>query len=145
MADEPDLQTNGTRLIRSKDTKEIRKLLTSSGPLMVIVYAKWCGHCQSMFETWKELASKVNGKANVYIIEADDYTDKDISGYPSMRIVKRGRSKDYDGGRSAQELTSALLGNTFGGKRSKRSRTGRLIRRVRKISHRTLRRNMSLV
>jgi len=145
MVEEPDLQTNGTRLIRSKDTKEIRKLLTSSGPLMVVVYAKWCGHCQSMFETWKEVASKVNGKANIYVIEADDYTDKDISGYPSMRIVKKGKAREYEGGRSAQELTSALLGNTFGGKRSKRSRTGRLIRRVRKIAHRTLRRNMSLV
>jgi protein disulfide-isomerase A4 len=145
MADEPDLQTNGTRLIRSKDTKEIRKLLTSSGPLMVVVYAKWCGHCQSMFETWKEVASKVNGKANIYVIEADDYTDKDISGYPSMRVVKKGKAREYEGGRSAQELTSALLGNTFGGKRSKRSRTGRFIRRVRKIAHRTLRRNMSLV
>jgi len=145
MVEEPDLQTNGTKLIRSKDTKEIRKLLTSSGPLMVIVYAKWCGHCQSMFETWKELASKVDGKAKVYVIEADDYTDKDISGYPSMRVVKNRKVKEYDGERSTEQLTSTLLGNTFGGKRSRRSRTGKLVRRVRKISHRTLRRNMTLI
>ena len=112
---------------------------------MVVVYAKWCGHCQGMFETWKELASKVNEKARVYVIEADDYTDKDISGYPSMRIVKNGKAKEYDGGRSTEELSSALLGNTLGGKRSRRRRTGRLIRRVRKVTHRTLRRNMSLI
>ena len=142
MADE-DLQTNGTKLIRSKDTKEVRKLLTSSGPLMVIVYAKWCGHCQSMFETWKELASKVDGKAKVYVIEAANYTDKDISGYPSMRIVKNGKSKDYEGGRSTEELSSALL--TLGGKRSRRRRTNRLVRRVRKVAHRTLRGNMTFV
>ena len=142
MTEEPDLQTNGTRLIRSKDTKEVKKLLTSSGPLMVIVYAKWCSHCQGMFETWKKLASNVEGKAKVYVIEADDYTDKDISGYPSMRIVKRGKSKEYDGGRSIEDLSSALLGNTFGGKRR---RTGKFIRRVRKVSHRTFRRNMTLV
>lgn len=142
MTEEPDLQTNGTRLIRSKNTKEVRKLLTSSGPLMVVVYAKWCGHCQGMFQTWKDLASNVEGKAKVYVIEANDYTDNDISGYPSMRVVKNGKAKDYDGGRSIEDLSSALLGNTLGGKRR---RTGRFIRRVRKISHRTLRRDMTLI
>lgn len=145
MADEPDLKTDGTKLIRSKDTKEVKRLLTSSGPLMVVVYAKWCGHCQGMFETWKELASKVDGKAKVYVIEADDYTDKDISGYPSMRIVKNGKSRDYEGGRSTEELSNALLGNALGGKRSRRRRTSKFIRRVRKVTHRTLRRNVSLV
>jgi thiol-disulfide isomerase/thioredoxin len=141
--EEEDLQTNGSKLVRSKDTKEVRKLLTSSGPLMVVVYAKWCGHCQSMFDTWKDLASKVDGKAKVYVIEAADYTDKDISGYPSMRIVKNGKAKEYEGGRSTEELSSALL--TLGGKRSRRRRTNKLVRRVRKVTHRTLRRNVTLV
>jgi len=142
---EEDLQTDDTKLVRSKDTKEVRKLLTSSGPLMIVVYAKWCGHCQSMFETWKELASKVDGKAKVYVIEASDYTDKDISGYPSMRIVKNGKAKNYEGGRSTEELSSALLGNSLGGKRPRRRRTGKLVRRVRKVTHRTLRRDMAFV
>jgi len=145
MANEPDLEIEGTKLVRSKDTKEVRKLLTSLGPLMVVVYAKWCGHCQGMFETWKKLASKVDGKAKVYVIEADDYTDKDISGYPSMRIVKNGKSKEYEGGRDLKELKSSLLGNTLGGKRSRRRRTSKFIRRVRKISHRTLRSNMTFI
>jgi len=138
-----DLETIGTNLIRSKDTKEVRKLLASSGPLMIVVYAKWCGHCQSMFETWKELASKVDGKAKVYVIEARDYKDKDVSGYPSMRIVKNGKSKEYNGGRSTEELSSALL--TLGGKRTRGRRTNKFVRRIRKVAHRTLRRNMPLV
>lgn len=144
MEDE-DLETNGTKLVRSKDTKEVKKLLTSSGPLMVVVYAKWCGHCQSMFETWKELASKVDGKAKIHVIEAGDYKDKDISGYPSMRVVKNGKSKEYDGGRSTEELSAALLGNSLGGKRSRRRGTNKLVRRVRKVAHRTLRRNVTLI
>jgi len=145
MAEEPDLQTNGTKLVRLKDTKEVRKLLTSSGPLMVVVYAKWCGHCQSMFETWKELASKADGKAKVYVIEAAHYTDKDVSGYPNMRVVKNGKAKEYDGGRSTEDLTAALLGSGFGGKRPGRRRTNRLVRRARKVTHRTLRRNVTLI
>lgn len=145
MTDEPDLEIEDTKLVRSKNTKDVRKLLTSSGPLLVIVYAKWCGHCQGMFETWRKLSNDLDDKAKVYVIEADDYTDKDISGYPSMRIVKNGKSKEYEGGRSVEELKSSLLGTAFGGKRSKRRRTGKLIRRVRKVSHRTLRRNMTFI
>jgi thiol-disulfide isomerase/thioredoxin len=143
--DEPDLETEGTDLKRLKNTKDVRKLLTSSGPLMIVVYAKWCGHCKTMFETWKDLAKKVKGKASVYVIESSDYKDKDIQGYPSMRIIKNGKSSDYNGGRSTEELTSSLLGTPLGGKRSRRHRTKLLVRRVRKTANRTLRRNVALV
>ena len=54
---EEDLQTDDTKLVRSKDTKEVRKLLTSSGPLMIVVYAKWCGHCQRLAPTWEEYSN----------------------------------------------------------------------------------------
>jgi len=143
--DEPDLETKGTELKRTRDTKEVRKLLTSAGPLLMVVYAKWCGHCKGMYSTWIELAKKVKGKADVYVIEADDYTDNDIGGYPSMRIVRDGRASDYEGGRSTEELTASLLGKSLGGKRSRRRRTKLLVRRVRKTANRTLRRNVSLV
>lgn len=142
---EHDLQINDTELIRIKDTKEAKKLLNSVGPLMLVVYAKWCGHCQSMFETWREVSNKTKGKAKIYVIEASDYTDKDIDGYPHMRIVKKGVSKKYEGGRNVEDLKSALLGGRFGGKRSRRRRTSRLRGGVRKISHRTLRRHMTFI
>jgi len=140
--EEEDLSTDGTNLIRVKDTEEARKLLTSAGPLLLVVYAKWCGHCQSMFETWRKLSNKVNPKAKVYVIEASNYTDKDIQGYPDMRIVKKGTSKKYEGGRTIKDLENALLYRSLGGKRIG---TRRFRNRVRKTTHRTFRRNMSLI
>ena len=142
---EDDLQTNGTALIRMKDTKEVRKLLTSTGPMLVVVYAKWCGHCQRMFDTWRDLSNKVKGNAKIYVIEASDYTASDINGYPSMRLVKNGKSKEYDGDRDLKSMEQALLSSGLGGKRSRRGRTRGLRRRVRKTSHRTLRRNVALI
>jgi thiol-disulfide isomerase/thioredoxin len=140
---EEDLKTEGSKLIRLKDTQEAKKNLSSKGPLMLVVYAKWCGHCKSMFETWRKLSNKVNGKAKVYIIESSDYKDDDVSGYPDMRIVKKGKATKYEGGRDVQDLEKALLQKTLGGRR--RRGTFKLRNRVRKTSHRTLRRNMSLV
>lgn len=140
---EEDLKTDGSKLKRLRDTKEVRKLLTSTGPSMIVVYAKWCGHCQSMFDTWREASNKLDGKSNIYVIEADDYKDKDVKGYPSMRIVKNGSAKDYDGSRDVEGIKKALL--TSGGKRSRGRRTSRLRRRVRKTTKRALRSNMPLV
>jgi protein disulfide-isomerase A4 len=141
--DPEDLDTTGSKLIRIRDTKEAQNLLTSQAPLMLVVYAKWCGHCKAMFETWRKLSNKVNGKAKVYIIESSDYTDKDVSGYPDMRIVKKGKAMKYEGGREVQDLEKALLEKPLGGRR--RRGTFRFRNRVRKTAHRTLRRNVPLV
>ena len=140
---EEDLKTEGSKLVRVKDTQEAKKHLSSKGPLMLVVYAKWCGHCKAMFETWRQLSNKVSGKAKVYVIEESHYTDKDVSGYPDMRIVKKGKATKYEGGKTVQELENALLKKSFGGRR--RRSTFRLGNRVRKTSHRTLRGNIPLV
>jgi thiol-disulfide isomerase/thioredoxin len=140
---EEDLKTEGSKLIRLKNTQEAKKLLSSKAPLMLVVYAKWCGHCQAMFDTWRELSNKVNGKAKVYVIEAAHYKDNDVSGYPDMRIVKKGKAKKYEGGKTVEDLEKGLLHKTLGG--SRRRGTLKLRNRVRKTSHRTLRRNISLV
>lgn len=138
-----DLKTAGSKLVRLKDTKEVKKLLTSTGPIMVVVYAKWCGHCQAMFDTWREASDKVDGKAKIYVIEADDYTANDVKGYPSMRIVKNGSAKDYNDSRDADGIAKALL--TLGGKRSRRNRTRRFRNRVRQVPKRSLRRNVTFM
>jgi thiol-disulfide isomerase/thioredoxin len=140
--DDEDLKTEGSELVRLKNTKDAQKLLSSSGPLMLIVYAKWCGHCRGLFDTWRELSTKTKGKAKIYVIEASDYTAKDVNGYPSMRLVKNKKSKQYEGERDVESLQKALLGNYLGGRRR---RTGRLRSRVRKTAHRTLRRNIALI
>jgi thiol-disulfide isomerase/thioredoxin len=142
---EEDLDISNSEIIRLKDTQEAQRMLTSQGPAMVIVYAKWCPHCQMMYETWKDLSNKTNGKAKIYVIEASNYKAKDVSGYPDMRIVKKGKSNKYDGGRSVEEMQKVLLGGSFGGKRSRRNRTVRLGGRVGKRPHRTLRRNVTLI
>jgi thiol-disulfide isomerase/thioredoxin len=134
------LYSGGSKVVRLKDTKEVKKLLTSQEPVMVVVYAKWCGHCQQMFKPWNNLSKQVDGKAKVYVIESSDYTAKDIDGYPDIRVVKNGIAKQYDGGRDVTSMKSALL--SFGGKRS---RTRRLRSRVRKTSHRSLRHNVTFM
>jgi hypothetical protein len=85
-----------------------------------------------MFDTWRELSNVVKGNAKVYVIESTDYTDEDISGYPSMRLVKNGVSKEYSGERDTKSMSYALLAKNFGGRRARRRLTRRLRRTTRK-------------
>lgn len=136
---EEDLKIEGSKLIKLKDTQEAKKLLRSEGPLMLVVYAKWCRHCQAMFEKWRELSNK----AKVVVIEADDYKDKDVLGYPDMRIVKKGKAKKYQGEKTVEDMKKALLQKDLLGGR--RRRTRRFRNRVRKTAHRSFRRNIPLM
>jgi thiol-disulfide isomerase/thioredoxin len=137
--DEEDLKTENSKLVRVKDTKEAQKILTSSGPAMLIVYAKWCGHCRALFDTWRELSNKLSKQAKIFVIEESNYKAKDINGFPSMRIVKNGKATNYEGSRDVEGFEKALL--QLGGRR----RTRRFRGRVRKTAHRTLRRHVSLM
>jgi thiol-disulfide isomerase/thioredoxin len=130
---EEDLKTEGTKLVKIKDTQEAKKLLDSEGPLLLVVYAKWCGHCQAMFDTWRELSNK----AKVVAIEASDYKDKDVTGYPDMRIVKKGKATKYEGERTVKAMKKALLDKSLSGGR--RFRTRRFRNRVRKTARRAFR------
>jgi thiol-disulfide isomerase/thioredoxin len=125
---------------RIHNSKEVKRLLSEEGPLMVIIYADWCGHCQESEQEWTKLANRVDGKATVYAIESSEYEEDDINGYPTMKIVKDGKLMEYSGSRHAPHMEKALLGRAalLGGKRARRSGTRRLRNRRRK-THRALR------
>ena len=129
----PNIQWKDSKVKRVHTMDEVKKLLKADGPLMIVIYADWCGHCQAAEPEWTKLANS----ADVYAIESEEYSGDDVNGYPTMKIVKKGKSKAYEGGRSAEEMKSALLG-AAGGKRSRRSRTLRFRSRRRK-THRALR------
>jgi len=141
--EDPKIDTKGSALLEST-SKSLEKLLKDQGPLMIIVYARWCGHCKSLFDTWKQLSNNVKGKAKIYIIESEDYSRNDVSGFPDMRIVKNGKVTKYEGDRTSEGMQKALLGS-LGGKRTRRHGTRRFRGRVRKTTHRSLRRNIPLV
>lgn len=99
-------------------TDEVTKIKSSKGPCIIVIYADWCGHCQRAVPDWIELAKS----ADVYAIESEKYSGDDVSGYPTIKIVKNGKVSDYKGERTVKDMKNALLGkgNLSGGKRTRR-------------------------
>ena len=134
----PNIEWKNSKVKRVHSTDEIETLLKSKGPSMVVIYADWCGHCQRAEPELTKLANSVDGKAKVYVIDESEYTGDQATGYPTIKIVKNGKALDYSGEREASDMQKALLGASFGGKRSRRGRTRRF-GGIRRKTHRSLR------
>lgn len=137
MAEEPDIDWSDSEIKQIHSTSEADKLMKSTDLCMVVVYAKWCGHCKNAAPELKKLSSKMKDKAKIYVIESAEY-EGNIKSYPTILIVKGGKSSEYQGPREADDMAKALLGGSLGGKRSRRGRTSRLRNRRRK-THRASR------
>lgn len=136
--EEPDIDWSNSEVKQLHSTSKAEELMKSKDLCMVIIYAKWCGHCKNAAPEIKKLSDKVKGKAVVYVIESNDYKGDKASGYPTIKIVKNGKMSDYGGNRESEDMAKALLGGPLGGKRSRRGRTRRFVNRRRK-THRTSR------
>jgi thiol-disulfide isomerase/thioredoxin len=101
------------------------------------IYAKWCGHCQSMSDDWDSLENKVDKK--VYIVlnteeeqlpgrvdEINEIYLKDspekltASGYPTIYRIENKQLKYYGGDRTTDAMYDWFV-NKKGGENTKKN------------------------
>ena len=111
-------------------------------PAFVKIYSPNCGHCQAMQTDWDKLESNYYlKKLNIAIIEVrndaldlmNHSTIKNVSGFPTMRLVVNGKIKqEYDGGRTTNDMINFIkenLGKIQNGGRRHHSKKRKSIRR----------------
>jgi protein disulfide-isomerase A1 len=115
---------------------------------VLLVHAKWCGHCQALMPEWEKMKDLLKNHKNVSIheIESDD-SDKDkrleefgkkaggqkpsIRGFPTIVRFENGEMIEYKGERTADKLAKwALKEKLSGGGKRKSKRNKRAKRRV---------------
>ena len=89
-----------------------------SGKSLVILKAKWCGHCVKAAPEFEKLVSESpitlqdGSKVNVTMLDADD--DKEaikkytVKGFPTILIGSEGNMAEYPGGRTHDEVIKYL-------------------------------------
>lgn len=120
--------TKRNRFLHRKTLKNYNKK-----PKMIIglIYANWCGHCQSLKPEWKNMKNKIkssklrNKHHFIEIEDSDHQKDKKINkvnmnikggsklsveGYPTIFKVKGGNLEYYKGGRTSNELSNWIIG-----------------------------------
>ena len=80
--------------VRNKSDVKAFEGLLGHGPLtIVLVYADWCGHCQTFKETmWNKVNASPNKKVNTAsvhydMVENTSLKNSKIDGYPSLLLV----------------------------------------------------------
>lgn len=83
-------------------------------------YAPWCGHCVSMKPFFNEAArillmDEVKSDKKIFLAKVDATVEQKlasrfhIQGYPTLKIIRRGRPWDYEGPRQEAKGRSLTL------------------------------------
>ncbi|KAI8474133.1 MAG: thioredoxin-like protein [Monoraphidium minutum] len=89
--------------------------LTRSGVWFVDIYAPWCSHCQRLEPTWRALAEELK-PSGVSVAKVDGTKNRvllmrfAVEAYPTLYLLREGRTYVYDGARSLQSLKDFALG-----------------------------------
>jgi len=81
--------------------------------IIVEFYAPWCGHCKKLEPEWElaatDLAPDGIKLAKVDATEAAELAQKyDVTGYPTIKMFRKGSVFDYNGGRERHSIVSYL-------------------------------------
>ena len=131
---------------KEKKTKQEKK--TKDESTIVLMYANWCPHCQTMKPEWNEMKNRLGMDIETIEIEDSDF-DKDtkirdiednklkgehieIMGYPTMFKVHNGHTDYYGGSRTASEMIKWAKSHKGGYVKSKIRAVNRSIRSKRR-------------
>lgn len=114
--------SNGLWVLSAKSfTKHVEK-----GDHFIKFYAPWCGHCQSLAPTFKDLAKEYEDSPKVKIGKLDCTQAGDICqnnqvrGYPTLHYIRDGKIVEtYKGGRDLSSLKDFITTMTDGEKTEK--------------------------
>lgn len=78
-------------------------------------YAPWCGHCKQFAPEYEKIASTLKeNEPPIPVAKIDATTESalasrfDVSGYPTIKILKKGQTVDYEGSRTQEEIIAKV-------------------------------------
>lgn len=82
--------------------------------MLVEFFAPWCGHCKALAPHYEEAATKLKEKniplATVDCVDqADLCQEKEVQGYPTLKVYRHGEANEYAGQRKADSIISYMI------------------------------------
>jgi thiol-disulfide isomerase/thioredoxin len=129
------------KVLTSSDATNLSPRL-NKGKWLVLYYANWCGHCQSMKPEWQKTVQNLKNNKNLNIAEVESESVSNIQpkvkivGFPSLKMYDNGKQIDeFEGQRTADFMQSFALKNCKGkSSKNKKEKQKKTKKRVKKSS-----------
>ncbi len=109
-----------TQPIHSTDENFAEEVLQSDQPVLVDVWAEWCGPCRLLGPIIEELAEQYDGSVKVGKLDVDDNPQTaaahQVSSIPTVLLFQNGEVLErFVGVQPKQRFEEALQASTVGG------------------------------
>ncbi|XP_026217553.1 protein disulfide-isomerase A4 [Anabas testudineus] len=105
-------EENGVLVLNDKN---FDTFIEGKDTVLVEFYAPWCGHCKQFAPEYEKIAQALKENdppipvAKVDATVATQVASKfDVSGYPTIKILKKGEPVDYDGDRTEKAIVERV-------------------------------------
>lgn len=112
--------------------------LLKDGDWMVLYYADWCGHCQTMKPEWQKVVNKMKSSNRVNVAEVESnhinslINKPQVNGFPTIKMYNSGVEKaNFEDERVADKMEKFAMSNTTHHSMKNHSKSPM----VKKISH----------
>jgi len=96
--------------------KNFDQTVSNADLILVEFYAPWCGHCKKLTPEYSDAATKLKKNNPPVLLAKVDATVETsvaskfgISGYPTLKMFRRGNPSEYKGPRDAAGIISYML------------------------------------
>jgi len=96
---------------------ELEAFDNQNGPVFVMYYAQWCGHCKTTKPQFQQLMDNYKGSVKIMMVDCEAPDNKElvksqgIKGFPTIRYYSSGISEnfeEYNGGRTYGDFMQYL-------------------------------------
>ncbi|KAG7525337.1 disulfide-isomerase A4 [Solea senegalensis] len=105
-------EENGVLIL---DDNNFETFMEGKDTVLVEFYAPWCGHCKQFTPEYEKIAQTLKENdppipvAKVDATIASDLASRfEVSGYPTIKILKKGEPVDYDGERTQKAIVDRV-------------------------------------
>lgn len=114
--------------VQNNETAEQFKEKSKKGYWVILYYANWCPHCQTMKPEWKKFGNKYEYDTQINVAEVEsqfleeigDEHKSRVQGYPTVMLAKNGKSiAGHEGPRTADSFDEFANSNIVNVSRTK--------------------------